>query len=339
MRIAIVNDLAMAVEVLRRVVAGEPGHEVAWTAANGIEAVEKCAQDTPDLILMDLIMPVMDGVQATKEIMRRSPCAILVVTASVAGNAAKVFEAMSFGALDAIGTPAFTTRGGEIRGARDLLKKIANIGVLTGAELPATKPHAASHQGDTACPMIAIGSSTGGPMALVSVLAPLPRDLGAPVVIIQHVDMQFAAGLAEWLDEQTELSVELAREGERPEAGKAYVAATNDHLTLGADLAFRYTREPADYPYRPSVDAYFSSLARHCPHTGAAVLLTGMGKDGAAGLLELRQAGWYTIAQDEATSLVYGMPRAAKELGAAVEVLPVGSIGPAALKHIRRRKP
>lgn len=337
MRIAIVNDLSMAAEVLRRVVASEPGLEVAWTAANGAEAVEKCARDTPDLILMDLIMPVMDGVQATRAIMQRSPCAILVVTATVTGNAAKVFEAMSFGALDAIGTPVFSAAG-KIDGARELLKKISNIGTLIASEVPAVKPHAAAREGAAGHPMIAVGASTGGPMALVSVLAPMPRDLAASVVIIQHVDVQFASGLAEWLDEQTELPVALAREGERPEAGRAYLAATNDHLTLGADRAFRYTREPADYPYRPSVDAFFSSLARHWPQRDAAVLLTGMGKDGAAGLLELRKAGWHTIAQDEATSLVYGMPRAAKEIGAAVKVLPLDSISGAALEYIRKRE-
>jgi two-component system, chemotaxis family, response regulator WspF len=337
MRIAIVNDLGMAVEVLRRVVVSDPAHRVVWTAANGAEAVEKCARDTPDVILMDLIMPVMDGVQATKAIMQRSPCAILVVTATVAGNAAKVFEAMSFGALDAIGTPVFAAHG-EIGGAKELLKKIATIGTLIASEAPAATAPEATPASGAACPMIAIGSSTGGPMALVSVLAPLPRDLRASVVIVQHVDVQFAAGLAEWLDEQTELSVVLAREGEPPAAGKVYLAATNDHLTLGADLAFRYTREPASYPYRPSVDTFFSSLVRHWPRRDTAVLLTGMGKDGAQGLLEMRQAGWHTIAQDEATSLVYGMPRAAKQIGAAAAVLPLESIGAAVLEHIRKRE-
>src|SRR5271157_4861093 len=129
MRIAIVNDLTLAVEVLRRLVRSVPGYEVAWTAGDGVEAVEKCARDCPDLILMDLIMPVMDGVQATKVIMKQSPCAILVVTATVSGNAAKVFEALSFGALDAVATPVFGTAGG-IEGGEELLRKIVVIGRL-----------------------------------------------------------------------------------------------------------------------------------------------------------------------------------------------------------------
>ncbi len=337
MRIAIVNDLAMAVEVLRRVVVSDAAHRVAWIAVDGAEAVEKCAQDTPDLILMDLIMPVMDGVQATKAIMQRSPCAILVVTAAVAGNAAKAFEAMSFGALDVTATPVFA--GGEISGGQELLKKIANIGMLIACEAPPARPQLGAQGGGSGCPLVAVGASTGGPMALVSMLAGMPRDLAAAVVVVQHVDVQFAAGLAEWLDGQTELQVMLAREGEAPQPGRVYLAATNDHLIVGSDLAFHYNREPAEYPYRPSVDTFFSSLAHHWPGKHTAVLLTGMGRDGAAGLLELRRKGWHTIAQDEATCTVYGMPRAAREIGAAVEVLPLESIGAAVVGQIRKQTP
>ncbi len=331
MRIAIVNDLPMAVEVLRRVIVSVPDYRVAWIARNGAEAVEKCAADRPDLILMDLIMPVMDGVEATGRIMKETPCAILVVTASVAGNAAKVFEAMGHGALDAIGTPVCAP-GAGISGDIELLKKIATIRqLITGEHTPAD-PSA----GAAVPPLIVVGASTGGPMALVNFLSRMPRDPGAAIVIVQHVDVQFAAGLADWLDEQTELPVALAREGERPAGNRVYVAGTNDHLVCGADQAFHYTPEPADYPYRPSVDAFFLSLARHWRRADTAVLLTGMGRDGAAGMLALRKAGWHTIAQDQATSLVYGMPRAAVELNAAAEVLPIGDIAPAVLRAVRR---
>ncbi|HOL73391.1 MAG TPA: chemotaxis response regulator protein-glutamate methylesterase [Bryobacteraceae bacterium] len=332
MRIAIVNDLPMAVEILRRVVLSVPGYEVAWIARNGAEAVEKCAADRPDLILMDLIMPVMDGVEATRRIMKETPCAILVVTATVAGNAAKVFEAMGLGALDAIATPAYVP-GEGLRGDSELLKKIATIQMLiSGARAPAA---AASAPAPT--PLIAIGASTGGPAALVDVLSRMPHDAGAAIVVVQHVDAQFAPGLAAWLGEQCVLPVVLAREGERPARNTVYLAGTNDHLVFGADQAFHYTREPTDYPYRPSVDAFFLSVKRHWQTKGAAILLTGMGRDGATGLLALRQAGWHTIAQDRQTSLVYGMPKAAADLNAAVEVLPVSAIATAALHAIQRR--
>ena len=340
MRIAIVNDLALAVEVLRRLVRSIPEYEVAWTAADGVEAVEKCAHDCPDLILMDLIMPLMDGAQATRIIMKRSPCAILVVTATVTGNADKVFEALSAGALDAVATPVFGVDGG-VEGGEELLRKIAVMGKLivhAGRQAPAASPYTASGKPVRPRRLIALGASTGGPNAVAIILRGLPYDLGAAVVVVQHLDEQFVPGLVDWLGDQMGLSVSLIREGIRPEAGEVYVAGTNDHLVVGADLAFHYTVEPVDYPYRPSVDEFFFSLNRYWPERGVACLLTGMGRDGAQGLLALRQAGWRTIAQDEKSCIVYGMPRAAVEVGAAGESLPIDGISTAILDELRRGK-
>ena len=332
MRIAIVNDLSMAVLLMRRMVSSVPEYEIAWTAADGAEAVEKCARDRPDLILMDLIMPVMDGVQATCRIMKNTPCAILVVTASVGGNASKVFEAMGCGALDAVATPAVADGGAE------LLRKIERIGRLIGGPVrPVAAPVPAAPLPGQLPRLVAIGASTGGPKALATVLRGLPPTLDAAVAIVQHLDVQFAGGLVDWLAEQTEMPVSLAREGMRPEAGAVFLAGTNDHLVLGADFAFHYTAEPVDYPYRPSVDEFFMSLRHHWNRAGIAVVLTGMGRDGARGLLELRQAGWHTIAQDEQSSIVYGMPRAAAELGAAGEVLPLDGIAASIVRQAGKR--
>lgn len=333
MRIAIVNDLLMAVEVLRRVLNTVPGYEMAWIAYNGSEAVEKCARDKPDLILMDLIMPVMDGVQATCTIMKDSPCAILIVTASVRGNAAKVFEAMGCGALDAVGTPVLGPEG-KIEGGAELLKKIATIGKLIGQPVGNERSGPSKIMPKGTPRLVAVGSSTGGPKALAEILAKLPGDFRAAVVIVQHVDVQFAGGLADWLNEQTHLSVTVASGGQTLREGMVYVAGTNDHLIIGPDLALHYTPEPRDYPYRPSVDAFFLSVEKHWPNKSVAVLLTGMGRDGAKGLLALRRARWHTIAQDEQSSVVYGMPKAAAELGAAVEILPLEKISESILRHI-----
>jgi two-component system response regulator WspF len=333
MRIAIVNDLMLAVEAIRRVIVRVPEYEVAWIAYDGGEAVEKCGRDKPDLILMDLIMPVMDGVTATSIIMERSPCAILVVTATVSGNASKVFEAMGHGALDAVCTPIFGIDG-NLEGGDELLKKIAVIGMLLKYSTTAPKPekHVATRPEKTQPRMIAIGSSTGGPKALSTILGRLSAPLDAAIVIIQHVDLQFAGGLADWLNDQTSLPVILAREGAQLERDCVYVAGTNDHLVVGGDLALHYTSEPRDYPYRPSVDRFFGTVQQYWPSKGVAVLLTGMGRDGAIGLLALRKAGWPTIAQDEATSVVFGMPKAAIDAGAADAVLPVHNIA----EHIRK---
>ena len=334
MRMAIVNDLLLAVEALRRVVTSVPDHTIAWVARHGAEAVEKCAADTPDLILMDLIMPVMDGVEATRRIMAATPCLILVVTATVGGNAAKVFEAMGYGARDAVSTPVLG-RDGQVEGGAALLAKIATLGKLLEKKPGETAPRRRTSPGVLSSaphlpPLVAVGASTGGPAALARLLTGLPAQFPAALVIIQHVDVQFAPGLASWLQTQTPLRVRVAPAGCRLEVGTVWLAGTNDHLIMTPQHTLSYVAEPRDYPYRPSVDVFFQSLvqhnAEHWPDKVAGVLLTGMGRDGAAGLAALRQAGWYTIAQDQASSVVYGMPKAAAEVGAAMHILPLEAI-------------
>jgi len=333
MRIAIVNDMLMAVETLRRVLITVPECKVAWIARDGADAVNKCAQDTPDLILMDLIMPVMDGVEATRQIMKNSPCAILLVTASVGQNASKVFEAMGYGALDAVSTPVLGISGNP-EAAQVLLAKITTIRKLIGKSASTTKSRTLTQSSQSQFsaiasqvpPLIVIGASTGGPNALAAILSHLPANFGAAIAIVQHVDAQFTPGLVEWLNQQTPLTVNLATAGSRLEVGKVLIAGTNDHLKLQSNLSLCYTKEPIDYPYRPSVDVFFKSVAQYWHRRGTAVLLTGMGKDGAEGLNVLHQKGWHTIAQNQQTCVVYGMPKAAVELGAAVESLPIDAI-------------
>lgn len=324
MRIAIVNDQVIATEAMRRVLLSVDSYQVVWVARNGGEAIAKCLQDTPDLILMDLFMPVMDGVEATRQIMQQSPCAILVVTADVRQSAAKVFEAMSHGALDAVNTPILGTYGGPEM-TQALLRKIATLEKLIRKPdrpfSPVSPPPALPlPAGAAAVPLVAIGASTGGPKALATILAPLPDHFEAAIVIVQHIDAQFAAGLIDWLDDQTAIRVKKAGVGERLVRGTALVACTDDHLVMRSDRSFTYVKEPRQYPYRPSVNVLFKSLAQYWYSPGTAILLTGMGRDGAEGLSLLRQRGWYTIAQDEASSVVYGMPKAAVELKAAVKI-------------------
>jgi chemotaxis response regulator CheB len=344
MRIAIVNDLALAVEALRRAVRSLPGVEIAWVARNGAEAIELCARDRPDLVLMDLIMPVVDGVQATREIMRRSPCPVLVVTASVHGNVAKVYDALGHGALDAVATPRLGL-GGGLEGAAELLRKIATVRALAAEPAPEPGGSAVASTSTAAAPgrspalptLVAIGASTGGPGALAAVLSGLPAELPAAVAIVQHIDNAFAGGLALWLSRRTGRTVAPLTGPETLRAGQVWLAAGDGHLVVRDDLRLGLAAEPRDSLHRPSIDVFFESVARRLRSGGCGVLLTGMGRDGARGLLALRRAGFHTLAQDEATSIVWGMPRAATEHGAAVEVLPLDQIAASIVRHVAGR--
>ena len=176
--------------------------------------------------------------------------------------------------------------------------------------------------------LVAIGASAGGPAALAALLSGLPKDFPAAVVIVQHVDERFTQGMAEWLGGQSALPVRVAKEGDRPTAGIVLLAGTNDHLTFKTAERIGYTPDPRSQAYRPSVDVFFASIGALWSGEAIGVLLTGMGRDGAIGLKTLRDKGCYTIAQDQATSTVYGMPKAAASLGAAVDVLPLERIAP-----------
>ena len=176
--------------------------------------------------------------------------------------------------------------------------------------------------------LIAIGASAGGPAALAVILAGVPKDFPAAIVIVQHVDAKFTAGMTEWLTSQTGLTVRVAQEGDRLVRGSVFMAGTSTHLILKGKDRLAYTPDPLDYLYRPSVDVFFESVSRKWQNEAVGVLLTGMGKDGARGLKLLRDRGHHTIAQDEATSSVYGMPKAAVALDAAVDILPMRRIAP-----------
>jgi two-component system response regulator WspF len=336
MRIAIVNDMLMAVEAMRRVVLEGGRHRVAWIALDGVEAVEKCSDDTPDLILMDLIMPRMDGVEATRRIMTSKPCAIVIVTADVNSNSSKVFEAMGAGALDAVNTPVMEGTNGA--GANALLAKIETIRKLIGAASTEKKsslekfglPARFGHH-DT---LVAVGASAGGPAAVAKLLSQLAPDFPAAVVIVQHVDAQFVKGLADWLGAQSRLPVRIARDGDQPRPGTVLLAGREEHLVFVSASRLAYTQHPAESSYRPCIDVFFRSAQRHWRGDIIGVVLTGMGRDGAEGLLALRRSGHHTIAQDAASSAVFGMPKAAAELEAAQEVLSLDRIGPRLTKFL-----
>ena len=336
LKIGIVNDSLMAAECLRRVVNRVAAYQLLWVAYNGHEALRYCRQNCPDVILMDLIMPEMDGIEATRRICAEFSCAILVVTATVHGHAGRVFEAMGAGALDAVNTPVLGNAG-QGEGEDILVRKINTIAKLLrgkplvrGASVP--RPETARPADARTPALIAIGASTGGPSALTKLLRDVPADLPAALAIVQHVDEQFMPSFINWLNDHTPLPVRAARPGDRFEAGTVLVCGRGDHLLLSTDATLAYNPEPTGVAYRPSVDVFFESLSQTFNNQALGILLNGMGRDGAAGLKAMRQRGWHTIAQDQESCAVYGMPKAAMEIGAAVEILPLGEIGPAAVK-------
>lgn len=332
MKIAIANDVAMAAEALRRVVASTAEHQVLWIARTGLEAVRMCADNRPDLILMDLNMPELDGVEATRQIMEQSPCAILVVTGRPQDNVNQVFRALGAGALDVTATPVLQ---GQPGGDAELLAKIRTMDKLirhSGGN-QAMHPKAADAviapggaREQRPASLLAIGASTGGPVAISKLLAGWTPPRGCAIVVVQHIDENFADNFARWLGEQVEMPVRSIEDGDELQAGAVLIAKSNDHLTLDQHYRLRYDAAPRDYAYRPSVDVFFNNVAEHWRGEAVGVLLTGMGRDGAEGLLAMRQAGHTTIAQDQASSAVYGMPRAAAEIDAAQMILPLHKI-------------
>ena len=175
--------------------------------------------------------------------------------------------------------------------------------------------------------LVVLGCSTGGPNILLQILSSLPENISASIIIVQHMDQQFTPGLVQWMDSQVKLPVKVVQDGGVPEPGKVLMACTDDHLIMTPKLTLSYTKEPENNFYHPSVDVFYLSVAQHWPGDGVAALLTGMGRDGADGLLALHKRNWYTIAQDRDSSIVYGMPKAAAQLGAATDILPASKIG------------
>ncbi len=325
------------VAVLDRAIGLNPEHRVLWTTGNGAEAARKCVSNPPDLVLLSGTLEDMDGAEATRRIVAETRCVILVVSRNPRGETAKIVAAMGQGAFDAADMPVFEGSASS-SSAASLLEKIAAISRMNDGngmrsiQRPRGVLNSTRHDPG---PLVAIGASAGGPAALATILSELPREFPAAVVVVQHVDEHVAPGMADWLAGHCSLPARVAVEGDRPVAGTVLLAGTNDHLILKTPVALGYTDEPRDNVYRPSVDVFFHSVSRLWHGEAVGVVLTGMGRDGALGLKALRDQGRYTIAQDETSSAVYGMPKAARLAGAAVDVLPVTAIAARLVERFR----
>jgi len=336
-RVVIADDSLVAREMLAQILASDSAIQVVGQAADGVEAVELVEKLRPDLVTMDIHMPRLDGLGATERIMAYTPTPILVVSSSVYGEGmGRAFDALDLGALEVIKKPE-PRDWAELEGiGREVIRKVkilANVRVITHLKgrrsdrrPPIPDKGAASKPKSRR--VVAIGSSTGGPSALLDVLGRLPAHLPVPVVVAQHIADGFIPGLVSWLDSGCAMRVVSAEAGVVPEAGVAYFAPTGANLVFeGSEMRFK--QPSAGQLYVPCADTLFESVARMHGERSVGVILTGMGADGAEGLKLMRNAGAATIAQDEATSTVFGMPKVAIEIGAAERVLPVQRIAEA----------
>jgi two-component system, chemotaxis family, protein-glutamate methylesterase/glutaminase len=342
LRALVVEDSLTVRRRLCDALASDSAIEVVGEAENGQRAIELCLSLRPDVITLDMDLPVMSGLSATEYIMAHCPTPILIVSASTnRGELFKTYDALAAGAVDVLEKP----RGDASDDGWDgrfcaAVRLVSRIKVITHprarlrlsasthpAPAPSLRPPRLS-TGHGPPTIVALGASTGGPSALVSVLRELPAGLALSVLVVLHIDEPFGSAFADWLGDQTARPVRFARGGEPLEVsqGRVLMAPPGRHL-VAEDGRLRLSSGPDRHSCRPSIDVLFESLAPEAGARSAAALLTGMGRDGAAGLLALRNAGGLTVAQDEASSVVYGMPREAALLGAATHVLPLEQIG------------
>lgn len=335
--VLIVDDSPTVRAVLRRLIGSAPGLRVVGEAGDGEQAVEQAIRLSPDAILMDIEMPVMDGFAAIERIMAVRPTPILVVTSRANRSQVRTsFEAIRRGALEVIAKPE-DPAGWDVL-ARTLPITIrATARARPGGAMRADAAAAWHGRGNgAAAPLsasariryVAIGASTGGPWAVHALLSALPAAPPAAVLVVQHIAPGFEEGFAEWLASDLARDVRVARDGEPAAPGVVRVAGAGAHLLLepGGTLRLDAARPPRGV-HKPSADELFLSCAASFPDQTAGVLLTGMGSDGAQGLAALRAAGGLTVVQDEGTSAVFGMPRAALEAGASTMALPPAEIG------------
>ena len=339
-RVLVVEDSLTVRKRLVEILSGDAEIEVVAEADDGRRCIELCAELRPNVVVLDMVLPVMSGLAATEYIMAYCPTPILIVSASAnRGELFKTYDALAAGALDVLEKP----NGNEMDGRWEQqflakVKLISRIRVITHVRgrnrakptanvrlrVPAPEPVNGGYR------VVAIGTSTGGPAAIVEILRALPADFPIPILLVIHISEALGGYLAEWIDSQSALRVAYAEDGERlPGRGSSRVimAPPNQHLIV-RDGCLRLNRERERHSCRPSVDVMFESIAREMGNDAIACLLTGMGKDGASGLLEIRKAGGFTVAQDEASSTVFGMPQEAIRLQAAESVLGLADIGP-----------
>lgn len=325
MKLGLFTDSGASAQTLRQAL--ETRDLLLWTTASPAETLRRCAAQRPDLLLLQLRGP--EQVQLTRQIMAQVPCPILLMTCDEPPRTQLVFEAMGYGALDVVHLPDMLQASLL---CKDLIqRKISNLAWLSSTTRPianeALKPYLPHSHGALHLPvLVGVGASAGGPATLIALLGALPADFSGAIVLVQHLDDKYSEGLASWLARESRLPVRLAQAGEVPKAGVVLLCGRNAHLCMQHNGELAYEEAAPHDIHSPSIDVFFQSLATCWQARAVGVLLTGMGRDGAVGLKAMRERGFHTIAQDQASSAVYGMPKAAADIDAAVDVLPLNRI-------------
>lgn len=337
-KVLIVDDSALIRQLLTSIFSGDPEIEVVGAAPDPHVARRLIKETNPDVVTLDIEMPRMDGLTFLEKIMRLRPMPVLMISSLTQKGADATLRSLELGAVDFIGKPTIDVQHGLSAAAEEIVAKVkaaAKAKVRPLAAVPTGEPRPAPSFAYSSTEwVIAIGASTGGVTALREVITGLPADCPATLVT-QHMPAKFTATFAPRLDSFAAATVKEAGDGDRVLPGHVYLAPGDRHLELvrsGANYVCRLSNDPPVAGHRPSVDVLFRSLAAVAGERGIGAILTGMGRDGADGLLEMREAGATTIGQDEATSVVYGMPRAAQEIGAVGRQLPLSKIAEAILE-------
>lgn len=334
--VLIVEDSMTTRRFLAQLVRETPGLMVVGEATDGLEAIRMTHELSPDVISMDIHMPRMDGIEAIQHIMQIKPTPIVVVSAGLNKTEMDLaMVAMEAGAVAALEKPTAAPHDEPHR--RDFVRMLQLMSSITVIRRhnDTTKPLTKSltpliqTKPNTMPEIVVIGASAGGPGALAHVLGNLKADFPLPILVVQHLSAEFVTGLADWLDRRCSLAVKIAPEGEIPRSGEVWLAAGGHHMALGYEGQIVYQLEKGLYRHQPSVDMLFDSVAQHYGGRTIAVLLTGMGDDGAASMAKLYKAGARTLVQNRETSVVFGMPSAAIALGAAEYILPLPQIAKA----------
>ena len=344
-RVLVVDDSAVVRETLSMLINRHPNLEVMGAARDPYDAAERIRQEIPDVITLDVEMPKMDGITFLKRLMSQRPIPVVVCSSLVGEGTQTLMAALEAGAVDLIKKPTVGTRKFLEESAIQIQDKVlaaasARVGLRAPtAQLRSNAPASVGAMHKTTQTVVAIGASTGGTEALRYVLASLP-PFSPPIVIVQHMPESFTKAFAQQLDQQCQITVKEASNGDRVLRGQALIAPGNYHMVLkrsGAEYCVQIAEGPLVSRHRPSVNVLFRSVAQHAGANAVGVIMTGMGDDGAQGLLTLREAGGKTIGQNEQSCVVYGMSRVAMKIGAVERELDLTEI-PQALVELGQEK-